>query len=146
MGRFNIIKWYFLKYTKFKHGGFCGLSHIRTCGYHMYLDALFLGFATIENELATVTISELMCGQMYTITAGGIIMNSFHELIGPRFCRETISAPACPMIPTTSSILIGTPMYSVHTCITYVCMYVFTYIDLCAVMCTYEGLHMCIAT
>ena len=82
--------------------GFCGFGHIHTCGYHMHLDAIFLGFATIENELATVTISELTCGQMYTITAGGIVMmNSGIELIGPRFHRETVSAPVCPMISTT---------------------------------------------
>ena len=71
------------------------------------LTIVFSGFATIENEMATVTISQLMYEQMYTITAGGIIMDPHYELIGPRFRRETISAPACPLTPTFSSAHIG---------------------------------------
>ena len=57
--------------------------------------------------MATVTISQLVCEQMYTITAGGIIMDPDYELIGPQFRRETISAPACPLTPTFSSTYIS---------------------------------------
>ena len=70
--------------------------------------------------MATVTINQLMCEQMYTITAGGIIINPEYELIGPRFRRETVSAPACPVFPTSTSTSIGkTYMCTyVHICIT----------------------------
>ena len=75
------------------------------------LDTVFLGIATIENERATVAIN-LMCEQMYTITAGGIaMMNSGNDLIGPRFRRETVSAPACSVSPSPS------PMSNGKSCI-----------------------------
>ena len=69
--------------------------------------------------MATVTISQLVCEQMYTITAGGIIMNLDYELIGPRFYGETISAPACPIPSTTSFTPIGKLTYidCICTCI-----------------------------
>ena len=57
----------------------------------------------IMNGMATVTVSQLICEQMYTVTAGGIIMDPGYELIGSRFCIETISASSCPPMPTTSS-------------------------------------------
>ena len=75
------------------------------------LAIVFKGSAAIENEMATVTISQLVCEQMYTITAGGIIMNPGYELIGPRFYAETVSAPACPIPSTTSFTPIGKLMY-----------------------------------
>ena len=57
--------------------------------------------------MATVTIN-LECEEMYTITAGGrVMMESGSELVGPRFRRETVSAPACPIPPTPTSTPIG---------------------------------------
>ena len=60
-----------------------------------------MGSPAIMNGMATVTISQLICEQMYTITAGGITNDS--QLVGPRFRRETINASSCPPMSTTSS-------------------------------------------
>ena len=82
--------------------------YIHTCMHAVkYLDVVFSGSGTIENEMATVTISQLICEQMYTITAGGIIMDPDYKLTGPRFRRETASAPACPIMPNTPPIHTG---------------------------------------
>ena len=83
------------------------------------LTIVFSGFATIENEMAAVIISQIACEQMYTIIAGGIIIDPDYELIGPQFRRETISAPACPSPPTPSS----TPTSKAYVHILYTYMY-----------------------
>ena len=50
--------------------------------------------------MATVTVSSLQCEGTYSITAGGIMDRT---LVGPRFHTETVTAGACPVIPTTTS-------------------------------------------
>ena len=92
--------------------------YIHTCMHAVkYLDVVFSGFGTIENEMATVTISQLMCEQMYTITAGGIIHNPRYKLIGPRFRIETVSA-ACPTRSSKpiSKVYVHSYIACVRTC------------------------------
>ena len=56
--------------------------------------------------MAAVTLSSLECEQTYTITAGGV--DSATELVGPQIVWETITASACPVSPTISSVPTGT--------------------------------------
>lgn len=55
--------------------------------------------------MATVTVSGLMCGEIYTITAGGT--NSSGDLIGPQFHKDTVTAGVCPTMITRCSISSG---------------------------------------
>ena len=90
--------------------------------------------------MATVTINQLMCEQMYTIIAGGITDN---DLIGPQFQREVVSAPACPIPPTPTPTPIGkacilkfeleSKVYVYTYVCTYTCMY---YENLCKYLLT----------
>ena len=62
------------------------------------------------NDMATVTVSGLVCKETYSIIAGGIITNGVmmdRTLDGPRFQTETILAPACPVVITTTTMTIG---------------------------------------
>lgn len=61
---------------------------------------IFAASASIdENDMATVTVSSLICGETYSILAGGIFTDQM--LDGPRFHMETVTASACPVIQTT---------------------------------------------
>ncbi|XP_065912153.1 uncharacterized protein [Dysidea avara] len=59
-----------------------------------------------NNDMATANLNGLVCEEMYSIIAGGVITNVAmmdQTLVGPRFHMETITAPACPVgIQTTS--------------------------------------------
>ena len=78
----------------------------------------------IMNGMATVTISQLICEQMYTITAGGITNDG--QLVGPRFRRETISASSCPPMPTTSlTTPTGKPCTLKFEVQSYICTYTY---------------------
>ena len=73
--------------------------------------------AAIMNDMATVTVSGLGCGQTYSIVAGGIITNDVmmdRTLDGPRFHMETILASACPVVVTTTTMTTGKGV--VYTC------------------------------
>ena len=66
-----------------------------------------LASATISDDMATVTITGLACEQTFSIVAGAIITNNGtmeQTLCGPRFQTGTVSATACPTIPSTSTI------------------------------------------
>ena len=70
----------------------------------------FIGSATIEDDnMATVTVSNLACEQTYTVTAGGIVIGGMdeRELIGPQFRQPAIvTAGPCPttIMTTTESM------------------------------------------
>ena len=51
--------------------------------------------------MATVTVNGLMCGEMYTILAGGT--NSIGNLVGPQFHKDTVTAGVCPTMITSIS-------------------------------------------
>ena len=51
--------------------------------------------------MATVTVNGLMCGEIYTITAGGT--NSSGNLVGPQFHKDTVTAGVCPTMITSIS-------------------------------------------
>ena len=70
--------------------------HFISYYYGMYNEILpHSGVATINNGMATVTVTGLMCEVEYTITAGGVFDG---ELVGPRSSHETITAGHCPLI------------------------------------------------
>ena len=56
----------------------------------------------MNDNTAIVTISAVMCGRVYTITAGGL--DDSNNLVGPQFRQETITTGPCPVPPTTSSV------------------------------------------
>ena len=58
------------------------------------------GVATINNGMATVTVTGLMCEVEYTITAGGVFDG---QLVGPRSSHGTITAGRCLVIMTTTT-------------------------------------------
>ena len=66
---------------------------------------VFSGSAEITSDMVAVTLGSLDCQQTYIITAGGV--NSATELVGPRIVMETVTASACPVPHTTSSVPIG---------------------------------------
>ena len=55
--------------------------------------------------MVAVTLSLLACEQTYTIAAGGV--DSATELVGPQIVSETVTASACPVPSTTSSVPTG---------------------------------------
>ena len=66
--------------------------------------------AAIMDNMATVTVNGLVCEQIYSIVAGGIITNDVmmdRTLDGPRFHTETITASACPVVITTTTMTTG---------------------------------------
>ena len=66
---------------------------------------IFSGLAPITGDMAKVTFDSLVCEQTYTIAAGGV--DSATELVGPRIVMETVTASACTVRLTTSSVPIG---------------------------------------
>ena len=63
-----------------------------------------------NNDMATANLNGLVCEEMYSIIAGGVITNVAmmdQTLVGPRFHMETITAPACPVGIQTTSVSTG---------------------------------------
>ena len=64
--------------------------------------------AIITDDMATVTVTGLVCEKTYSIVAGGIITNDVmmdQMLDGPRFHTEIILASACPLVITTTTTM-----------------------------------------
>ena len=55
--------------------------------------------------MVEVTLNSLECKKTYTVAAGGV--DNATELVGPQIVRETVTASACSVSCTTSSIAIG---------------------------------------
>ena len=75
--------------------------------------------AAIMNDMATVTVTGLVCEETYSIVAGGIITNGVmvdQTLDGPRFHMETILASACPVVITTTMMTIGKRVIYHYSC------------------------------
>ncbi|XP_065912197.1 uncharacterized protein [Dysidea avara] len=98
----------------------CDVSPSSTADYCEVIarndDSTVSASATIMNDMATVTVSGLVCKETYSIIAGGIITNGVmmdRTLDGPRFQTETILAPACPVVITTTTMTIAAPTVTI---------------------------------
>ncbi|XP_065894750.1 mucin-22-like isoform X2 [Dysidea avara] len=75
-------------------------------------DSTLSASATIMDGMATVTVTGLVCEETYSIVAGGIITNDVmmvRTLDGPRFHMETITVAACPVVISTTAMIMTAP-------------------------------------
>ena len=75
-----------------------------------------------DTVTVSVTVSELICGRIYKIVAGGI--DGSDNQVGPQFQWEMVTAGSCPLTTTNMANTMSFGMYVRCICMYGTCIFI----------------------